>query len=191
MAKLAYNELKPGVVFVKDGQLFVVLEYSFVRMQQRKPVAQLKLKNLVSGKVAEYGAHQNEEFEEAEIEKYPVRFLYAHRGEYWFAATDNPKDRFQFTTELLGAQAQFLKPNLEVTVTRFDGKVIGIELPVKVDYKVTEAPPGMRGNTAQGGTKVVTLETGAKMAVPLFVNEGDVIRVNTSTGEYVERAEKG
>ncbi|MEK7464220.1 MAG: elongation factor P [Patescibacteria group bacterium] len=187
---LSYNELKIGTLFIKDEDPWQVLEYSFVRMQQRKPVAQLKIKNLVSGKVVEYTAHQNDSFKEADIETAPVKFLYMHRDEYWFVDPKNLKDRFMIKEELLGNAAKFLKPNTEVRATKFDDRVIGVELPVKMDFKVTEAPPAIKGNTAQGGTKLVTIETGAKINVPLFINEDDVVRVNTETGEYVERAEK-
>lgn len=190
MARLSYNDLKPGVLFVKDGAPHEVLEYSFVRMQQRKPVVQLKIKNLLSGKVLDYTAHQMEEFEEAEIDIAPVKFIYAHRDEYWFSVVDNKKERFSLGEDIVGDAGKFLKKDLEVRAFKFNGEIINIEPPVKVDLMVTEAPPGLKGNTAQGGTKLVTLETGAKVDAPLFINEGDIIRVNTVSGEYVERAEK-
>ena len=190
MARLSYNDLKPGTLFVKDGAPHEVLEYSFVRMQQRKPVVQLKIKNLLSGKALDYTAHQTDQFEEAEIEIMPVRFIYAHRGEFWFSAIDNPKERFSLKEDIMGSQGLYLKKDTEVKAFKFDGKIVNIEPPVKMDLKVTEAPPGLKGNTAQGGTKVVILETGAKLDVPLFINEGDVVRVNTVSGEYTERMEK-
>jgi len=190
MSRLSYNELKVGTIFVKDGDPFKVLDYAFVRMQQRKPVTQLKIENLVSGKVVDYSAHQNEEFEEAEIDMTPVVFIYQARGEYWFNEKGNPKNRFPLKEETIGAAAKFLKTNLEVMAYKFGDKIINMELPIKMDLKVTEAPPAIKGNTAQGGTKSVTLETGAKLNVPLFINEGDILRINTATGEYVERVEK-
>ncbi|HXF43917.1 MAG TPA: elongation factor P [Candidatus Paceibacterota bacterium] len=187
---LSYNELKVGTLFVKDGEPYEVLEYAFVRMQQRKPVAQLKIKNLISGKVREYSAHQNESFEEADIEKTPVQFIYHSKGQYWFHEVGKPSARFFLTDEIVGEAGEYLKQNIEVKAFKFGNKIINIEPPIKVDLKVIEAPPGIKGNTAQGGTKTVTLETGAKVNVPLFVNEGDVVRINTSTGDYVERVEK-
>lgn len=189
MARLAYNELKVGTIFIKDGAPFKVLEYSFVRMQQRKPVAQLKIKNLLSGKIQEFTAHINDEFEEAEIENINIKFIYSQRGEYWFCETDNPRNRFSIKEENLGDATQYLKPNLELTAYKFKDKIINVELPIKIDLKVTESPPAVKGNTAQGGTKTVTLETGAKVNVPIFVKEGDIIRVNTETGEYIERVQ--
>ena len=190
MANLQYNELKVGTIFVKDGDPYEVLEYAFIRMQQRKPVAQLKIKNLISGKMQNYAAHQNENFEEAEIEIQPVKFIYHHRDEYWFVNPKDPKIRFTLKNDILGNSGQFLKANIEIRAFKFGEKIINIELPIKMEFKVTEAPPATKGNTAQGGTKTVTLETGARANVPLFINEGDTVRINTTTGEYVERAEK-
>ena len=190
MSRLSYNDLKVGTIFVKDGDPFKVLDYAFVRMQQRKPVVQLKIKNLLSGKVVDYSAHQNEEFEEAEIDMTPIIFIYQAKGEYWFNEKGNPKNRFPLKEEIIGSAAQFLKANLEVTAYKFGDKIINMELPIKMDLKVTEAPPAIKGNTAQGGTKSVTLETGAKINAPLFINEGDILRINTATGEYFERVEK-
>ena len=197
---LSYNELKVGTVFIKDGAPYEVLEYQFVRMQQRKPVAQLKIKNLISGKVQNYSAHQNESFEEAEIEILPVNFIYHNNGEYWFHEAGNPKARFMLTDEVVSDAGLYLKPNTEIKAFKFSAKggsasggkekIINIEPPIKVDLKVIEAPPAIKGNTAQGGTKTVTLETEAKINVPLFINEGDVVRVNTITGDYVERITK-
>ncbi len=188
---LSYNELKAGTLFIKDGEPYEVLEYAFIRMQQRKPVTQLKIKNLISGKVQNYAAHQNESFGEAEIDVVPVTFIYHGKGEYWFHEQGNPKHRFALPDEVVGDAGEFLKQNTEVRSFRFGERIINIELAVKVDLRVTEAPPAIRGDTAQGGTKAVTLETGAKVNVPLFINEGDTVRVNTQTGEYVERMEKG
>lgn len=192
MSKLEYNELKVGTVFTKneDPDPYKVMEYAFIRMQQRKPVVQLKIKNLLSGKSQDYTAHQNEDFREVEIETTQANFIYHNKGEYWFHEVGNPKNRFTLSDEVLSAAGQFLKPNTEIKAFKFGEKVIDIELPVKMEFKVTEAPPAIKGNTAQGGTKLVILETGAKVNVPLFINQDDVVRLNTQTGEYVERVDK-
>lgn len=201
MSKLEYNELKVGIVFTKNEDLnpYKTLEYAFIRMQQRKPVVQLKIKNLITGKVLNYTAHPNESFNEAEIELIPAIFIY-HKpapskksgagGEYWFHEVGNPKNRFELKDDVIGNAGQFLKRDTEIKAFKFDDKVINIELPIKMEFKVTEAPPAIKGNTAQGGIKLVTLETGAKVNVPLFINESDTIRINTQTGEYAERVEK-
>lgn len=190
MSILGYNDLRKGVVFNVDGAPYEVIDYSFVRMQQRKAVAQVKMKNLINGKLISRNFHQNEQFEEANIERQPVKFLYHNRGQYWFSEKDNPSKRFFLSNEVVGEGIHFLKANTDVTAVLFGGTVINIQLPIKVDLTVKETPSGERGNTAQGGTKVAELETGAKLNVPLFVNTGDVVRVNTETGEYVERVEK-
>lgn len=187
---LTYTDLKKGVLFVMEGAPYEVLDSHFLRMQQRKAVVQTRIKNLVTGKIVDRNFQPSDNFEEAEIERQSSLFIYANRGEYWFHEKGNPKNRFALTQEMLGEEARFLKPNTEVETMVFDGKVITVRLPVKMDFKVTEAPPAIKGNTAQGGSKVVTIEGGGKISVPLFVNEGDMIRVNTATGEYVERVEK-
>ncbi len=193
MAKLEYNELKVGTVFTKndDPDPYKVMEYAFIRMQQRKPVTQLKIKNLLSGKNQDYTAHQNEDFREVEIETMQANFIYHAKDEYWFHEVGNPKNRFFLTDEMLGPAGQFLKPNTEVKASKFGEKFIDVELPIKMELSVKESPPAIKGNTAQGGTKLVTLESGAKINVPLFINEGDIVRINTETGQYVERVEKG
>ena len=187
---LAYNELRAGTTFMLEGQPYEVLEFNFLRMQQRKPVAQTKIKNLITGKIITRNFHMNESFEEAEIEKETVKFLYHHRDEYWFSANNNPAERFKITEATIGAPARFLKPNIDVTAVKCGDKIINVSIPIKMDLRVKEVPPGIRGDTAQGGTKTAVLETDATVSVPLFVNAGDTVRVNTDSGEYVERVEK-
>ncbi len=184
---LAYTELKKGTLFVLDGDPYEVLEMQFLRMQQRKATVNTKIRNLITGKILDRNWQASDNFGEADIARRPAVFLYAHRGEYWFQEKGNPKARFSLPEEQLGDSAKFLKPNTEVETLLFNDKIIKVKTPVKMDYKVIEAPPGIKGNTAQGGTKQVTIEGGAKVNVPLFVNQDDVIRINTETGEYVER----
>ncbi|MBI4119698.1 MAG: elongation factor P [Parcubacteria group bacterium] len=191
---LSYTELKKGLVIVIDGQPYEILEAGFLRMQQRKAVMQTKLKNLLNGKVIDRNFQSSEEIEEADMDKIEAVFIYTRSlptgQEYWFHEAGNPKNRFKLTTDILGEAAQFLKPNTAVTALTFRGNIINIRMPIKIDMKVTESPPAVRGDTAQGGTKTVTLESGAKINVPLFINEGDIVKVNTETGDYVERVEK-
>lgn len=188
---LTYTDLRIGTMFVFEGVPWEVLEFAFLRMQQRKAVAQVRMKNLVNGKIITRNFHQNETFPEAAVIKKPVTFLYRHRGQHWFCAADDPSQRFALTEEIVGGQGAFLKAGTEVTAQIYNGKIINISAPVKTDLLVKEAPPGYRGDTAQGGSKIIELETGAKITAPLFINSGDLVRVNTQTGEYVERVEKG
>jgi len=184
---LNYNDLKPGTVFILEGQPYQVLEFNFLRMQQRKPVAQTKIKNLITNKIIDRTFHQNESFKEAEIIYRKVKFLYSHRGKFVFSEINDPSQRFELTDKQIGDLIKFLKPNSQVELIEFEGKIINISLPIKMDFKVIEAPPSIKGNTAQGGTKVVIIETGAKINVPLFIKQGDIIKINTQTGQYVGR----
>lgn len=187
---LSYNELKPGSHIVLEGQPYVVLEFSILRMQQRKPVSQTKVKNLMNGKTISKIFHQSDSVEEAEISMKKVKFLYNHREEFWFCEENNPIARFKIDKEIIGDSSDFLKENLVVDALCFGEKIINIKLPVKIDFKVIEAPPVEKGNTAQGGTKPAKIETGATINVPFFINEGDIIRVNTQEGKYAERVNK-
>ena len=188
---LGVNQLKPKTFIIYEGQPYVVLETHHLKMQQRRPTVQVKMNNLINGKVLDRNFAQSDVFEEAEIEKQKVKFLYSHRDQYWFANEKDPSKRFELSQDILGDSTKFLKPNTVLDAVLFENKVITIELPIKMDFKVIEAPPAVKGNTAQGGVKQVKLETGAAINVPLFINQDDVIRINTETGEYVERAEKG
>ncbi len=184
---LEYNEILPKKVILVDGEPYEVLDAHIFRMQQRKPQNKTKLKGVINGRVVELTFHQSEKAEEAEIEEKEVKYMYQSRGDWWFSAPDNPADRFKLSEEILGEGRKFLKINSVVTARIFDDKIFGVKLPVTVELKVTEAPPAVRGDTSKGGSKVVTLETGATINAPLFINEGDIIKINTETGEYRER----
>lgn len=172
-----------------DGAPYEVLDSHVFRKQQRKPVNATKLKNLITGKVTEYSFHVSDKAEEAELEKRPLVFIYSSRGEWWFHRAGNPGERITLPEEILGEQKKFLKEKMEVEGLFFEDRPIGVKLPIKVTYKVVEAPPNVRGNTAQGGNKLVKLETGAMITTPMFVEEGTLVEINTETGEYVGRAE--
>lgn len=187
---LGVNELKPKTFFILDGQPYEVLEAHHLKMQQRRPVVQTRMRNLINSKVIERNFAQSDVFEEAGIEKQNVKFLYGHRDEYWFADVTIPANRFKLDKIIIGDTHKYLKPNVEIEVILFNGKIINIELPIKMDFQVKEAPPAIRGDTAQGGVKQVVIETGATVNVPLFIEEGDVVRINTESGEYVERVSK-
>lgn len=187
---LSMNDLKRGTLVILDGVPFEVLEISHSHIGRGGSNATARVRNCVTGQVLTKTFKQADMFKEADIEKKPVVFLYRHRDEHTFCAPKDRAKRFTIPAETIGDKARWLKPNIEVTAVTLDGKVISIALPIKIDFKVIEAPPGIRGDTAQGGTKLATLETGAKVAVPLFVNQDDIVRVNTERGEYVERMEK-
>ena len=173
-----------------DNVPYEVLDSNFSRMQQRKAVVQTKVRNLVSGKIFDITFQASDQFKEAEVEKRSLRFLYQHRGEYVFTDPANLKNRFTLTKESIGQKGQWLVSDTDVTAVFFNEKLLTFSLPIKMDLKVSEAPPGVQGGRSQGGTKAITLETGTVIQAPLFINSGDIVRVNTETGEYVERVEK-
>ena len=184
---LSYNEIKPRRYIIFNNEPYEVLDAQVSRKQQRKPVNQAKIRNLITGKVTEQAFHQSEKVEEADIEKRSLVYIYNNKGEWWFHPAGVPKERFTIPEETIGEQKQFLKENMEVDGLVFDNDVIGITLPIKLELEVTEAPPNIKGNTASGGDKVVTLETGATITTPMFIETGDIIEINTETGTYVRR----
>ncbi len=148
---------------------------------------QTRIRNLRNGAVTQKTFHTRDEVEEAEIEKRKAVFVYSHRGKYVFSEEGNPKNRFEIEENRIAEKTAYLKENTPVTVLFFEEEVISISLPVKMTFRVKEAPPGIRGDRSQGGTKTVILETGAPIEAPLFVKEDDVIEINTETGEYARR----
>jgi len=187
---LNYFELRKGIEFILDGEPYEVLEFQQVYKAQDAVVSKVKIRNLITGKVLEKTFHQGDMFEETEMEKMEVKFLYSHRGKFGFCEAKNPVKRFELVREQIGEGSRFIKPNEILTALLFEGKIINVLLPIKVFLKVTEAAPGFKGDSAQGGTKTVTLETGAEINVPLFIKQDDVIEINTETGEYVRRTEQ-
>lgn len=187
MGILAYNEVLVRKYIELDGQPYEVLDAHIFRMQQRKPVNQTKLRNLITGKVVEHSFHQSDKVDEAEIDTREAKYLYSNRGEHWFCEVNDPSKRFKLEENLVGGKVRFLKPNSIIHTLIFNETIIGVDIPIKVDLKVKEAFPAVKGDTARGGSKEVTLETGTTVQVPMFIKEGEVIRINTETGEYVER----
>ncbi len=190
MAMLEYNEVVERKYIILDGAPYEVITSHVFRKQQRKPVNATKLKNLFTGKVAEHSFHVSEKVEEAEIESIEVKYLYQNKGEFYFCDPKDPSKRFSMTEELVGPGSRFLKPNTVLKQRIWNEKPIGFEFPISVELKVTEAPPNIKGDSSTSGGKVVTLENGTTISTPLFVNVGDVIRINTETGEYRERVGK-
>lgn len=187
---LNYNDVKPGVAVIVDGEPYVCTWNNIMKKQQRRPVNQTKLRHIIKGNSIEYSFQQSDKLEEAEIETKSAVFVFhdERKNEWIFHEASDRSKRFSVVDEQIGDSGRFLKPGTNVDTLSFDGRIFRVKLPIKIDLKVVEAPPDVRGNTAQGGSKVVTLETGATLTVPMFVKESDVIRINTDTGEYVERA---
>jgi elongation factor P len=194
MATLDYDEIKPRKFILVDGQPFEILESHVARTQKRKPQNQVRMRNLLNGKVVPGTFHASDTAEEADISKREAIFLFANKGQYWFCDPKDRAKRFEISADVIGDQAKFLKDNITVDIKVFEyedeERVIGITLPVKMTFEVKEAPPAIKGNTASGGGKLVTIETGAQVTTPFFIEVGDKIIVNTETGEYFERAKE-
>lgn len=194
MATLDYDEIKPRKHIIVDGMPFEILESHVARTQKRKPQNQVRMRNMLNGKVVPGTFHASDTAEEADISKREALFLFANKGEYWFCDPSDRAKRFEIDADVLGDQTKYLKDNTVVDIKIFEyddeEKIIGVTLPVKMTFTVKEAPPAIKGNTASGGGKLVTLETGAQVTTPFFIEAGEKIIVNTDTGEYVERAGK-
>lgn len=187
---LSYNQIKPKTIIVYQGEPYLVLESDIAKRTKQKPVNQTKLKNLKSGSVIAESFHQKDVVEEADIEKRELKFAYQKRDEVWFTHPDDPSNRIQLNADDVEHELQYIKEGDIISALYFEDEIIGIEIPIKVQLKVTMAPPNIKGNTAQGGTKRVTLETGLMVDTPLFIETGDIIEVNTDTGAYATRVEK-
>jgi len=187
---LSYFDLRKGVKFILEDQPYEILEFQQIYKAQDMAVARTKIRNLITGKVLEKTFRQSDTFEEAELEKVEVKFLFSHRGKFCFSEADDSRDRFELTEEQIGKGVKFLKPKQLLVGIKFQEKIINVVLPIKVRLKVVEAPPGIKGERVQAGTKPVTLETGTIINAPLFVESGNIVEINTETGEYIRRVEK-
>ncbi|OGI79186.1 hypothetical protein A3F19_00430 [Candidatus Nomurabacteria bacterium RIFCSPHIGHO2_12_FULL_37_29] len=191
MSQLQYNEIREKKIIIYNNEPCEVVESHVARTQQRKPQNQVKLRSLIAGKTIAATFHVSESADEADIVKRDIIFLYQNKGEYWFCDPEDKSKRFKLDEVLIGDTAKFLKQNGNVTALIWENdeeeKIIKVTLPIKIEFKVKEAPPAVRGDTSKGGNKIIVLENGANLNAPMFINEGDTIRVNTETGEYVER----
>lgn len=185
-----YTEIKPGKVLDIDSEPLEVLWTSgVVKKQRQKPHNTAKLRNLRTGNATEKTFTQSDKVHEAELEVRKIQYLYTNpkSGDVMFCDPSNPADRFILPNTALGNKMSYILENTVVNALEFNGEIISIKMPDKVNLLVAEAPPNIKGNTATGGNKVVVLETGLKVTTPLFINAGDTIRVNTETGVYSER----
>ncbi len=187
MSTIPYSELKKGVQIILNNQPHEIIEASSMFKARGHSVLQTKLKNLITGEVISKTFHPSDNLEKTEITKITAKFIYVHRNKFIFSKEDNPSERFELNKEQIGSAVRFLKPNQVIKGIIFENKIINISLPIKIQLKVKEAPPGIKGDRAQGGNKTVVLETGTEINVPLFIKEGDIIEINTEKGEYVRR----
>jgi len=184
---LGLTEIKIGKLLLINNEPYAVIKADHHKMGRGGAVLKTKLKNIISGSVMERTYQGNDHAEEADVEYKKANFLYKDANDAYFM--DNTSfEQVNLDLELIEQQLKFLKEETEVEVLYFQGRPMGIKLPIKVDLKVTMAPPGVRGNSAGNVMKTVEIETGAEINVPMFIESGDVIRINTDSGEYVERA---
>jgi len=185
---LGYGDLKKGITIELDGTPYLVVDYEQRKMQKRAPVLRVRLKDIKTGRVIEK-AFQGFDVKlvPANVERRNAQYIY-DEGELFYFMDNETYEQFALTREQLTDTLKFIKPELNVDVLFFEGTAVTVDLPNNVNLKVTEAPPAVKGDTAQGGTKPITLETGLTIQVPLFINQGEIIRVDTRTGEYLSRA---
>jgi len=184
---LNFNEIKTGKVIKLNAEPYIIIKTDHHKMGRGGAVLKIKCRNLINGNVLERTYQGSEKAEEAETQTKKANFMYKDKDEAYFMDNNN-YEQFNLHLDEIGEAAKFLKDGTDVDVLYFENKPVSISLPVKMDFKVVSAPPGVKGNSAGNVSKQVELETGAVLNVPMFINEGDIIRVNTDTGEYVERA---
>jgi elongation factor P len=185
---ISTGDVKKGVIIELDGQLMKVLDWSHIKMARGSAQVRMKLQNVRRGDIVERTFQAGTRWPRARVEQRIAQYLYRDGGTYHFMDNET-YDQFAVSSALIGEDAKFLLENTELTISSHDGEVLGVELPVTVDLRVTSTEPGFAGDTATGAKKAATVETGLVVQVPLFVSEGDLLRVDTRTGEYVTRVQ--
>lgn len=181
------NEIKVGKVILVNSSPYVVTKTDHHKMGRGGAVLKTKLRNLIDSSVLDKTFQGNDKAEEADTQKKKANFLYADEVNANFMDNET-YEQFTISLDTIGDKQKYLKDGTNVDILYFDNNPVAVDLPIKMVFQVTESPPGVKGNSAGNVTKKVTIETGAEVAAPLFINEGDLIRINTDTGEYVERA---
>jgi len=180
------GDLKKGIAIELDGELWQILDYHHIKMGRGSAQVKIKLRNIKRGQTVERSFQAGDKWPRANMEKRPVQFLYSDGADYHFMELEQ-YEQFVLSAEQLGDAVNYLKDGISVDRTSYQGETIGIELPINMDLQVASTEPGFAGDTATGARKAATLETGLVVQVPLFVNEGDTIRVDTRNGEYQTR----
>ncbi len=183
---ISTGDLRRGLVIEIDGEIWQVLEYHHIKMGRGSAQIRIKLRNIKRGQTVERTFQAGEKWPRAYLEQRQVQFLYAEDSEYHFMDTQS-YEQFSMTRETLGDSALYLTEGMVVDRTSYEGETIGVELPVTVELKVLETEPGFAGDTQSGAHKPATVESGLVVQVPLFVDAGDTIRIDTRTGEYQTR----
>ncbi|MBP3480750.1 MAG: elongation factor P [Clostridia bacterium] len=181
------GDFRNGVTFDMDGQVFQVIEFQHVKPGKGAAFVRTKFKNVITGAVVEKSFNPTDKFENAYVERKEYEYLYNDGELYYFMDTET-YEQLPLNADKLGDNFKFVKENDTVKIMSYKGNVFGVEPPLFVELEVTDTEPGVRGDTATNVTKPATLETGAVIKVPIFINQGEKIRIDTRTGEYMERA---
>ncbi|WP_164668642.1 elongation factor P [Virgibacillus doumboii] len=184
---ISVNDFKTGLTIEVDNEIWQVMEFQHVKPGKGAAFVRSKLRNLRNGNIQEKTFRGGEKVNKAHIENRKMQYLYASGDSHAFMDTQT-YDQLEMQTDQLKDKLNFMKESMEVSILTYEGEIIGLELPNNVELAVTETEPGIKGDTASGGTKSATLETGHTVQVPLFINQGDVLVINTSDGKYVSRA---
>lgn len=179
-------DFRRGLKIELDGVPYAIIEFQHVKPGKGGAFVRTKLKNLVAGRVVDKTFRAGEKVGKPDLVEKSMQYLYAEGSQYYFMDNETYEQTF-LTQEQLGESKNFLQENVTVTILYYQGKPIGVDLPIFVELRVVKTEPGVRGDTASGGSKPATLETGAVIQAPLFINEGDKVRIDTRTGEYTER----
>ncbi len=184
---ISAGDFRNGVCFEMDGQVFTVVEFQHVKPGKGSAFVRTKYKNVKTGSVVERTFNPNEKFEPAQLNRNDMQYIYADGDLYYFMDQET-FDQKPIHKDSVGDAIKFLKEEMICKVLSYKGEVFSVELPITVDLEITECEPGVRGDTTNNASKYATLETGAVVKVPLFVNQNEIVRVDTRTGEYLERA---
>jgi elongation factor P len=183
---ISTNQFKNGMTILIDGKIFEIIDFQHVKPGKGGAFVRSKLKNFDTGAVIDRTFRAGEKFELAIMEKKTMQYLYNDGSEYYFMDNET-YEQVPLSADFIGDDSKYLKEGTNVDVLVHNDKPLKVKPPISVELEVTKAEPGMKGDTATGGTKPVTLETGLEVQVPLFINEGDILKIDTRTGSYVER----
>lgn len=184
---ISTNEFKTNVTVTIDGDAWQVVEFQHVKPGKGAAFVRAKMRNLCTGAVVERTFNAGERLPKARIDRREMQYLYESDGMYVFMDNET-YDQTELSKETLGNALNFLKENMDVKIMIYDNRILGVDLPNTVNLTVVETEPGIKGDTATGGSKNATLDTGYVVKVPLFINEGDVLAIDTRTGDYISRA---
>ena len=185
---ISTGDVKKGIIIELDGQLMKVLDWTHIKMARGSAQVRMKMQNVRKGDIIERTFQAGTRWPRARVEQRRVQYLYGDENTFHFMDSET-YDQFAVNAALLGDDAKFLKENTDVFVSSHEGEILGVDLPVTVDLVVTQTDPGFAGDTATGAKQAATVETGLVVQVPLFVNEGDTLRIDTRTGDYVTRVQ--